>query len=89
MEVFRHYWIYFVILERNFDTYRVLGANIDDRQIVFADGNIADVLNCEYDVSKITDVPLDDVSAAGAEPRPSMLRCAGWCTPGTGCRRRS
>ncbi|CAD5215605.1 unnamed protein product [Bursaphelenchus xylophilus] len=61
VEIFRHYWIRLVILERNFDTYRVLGGNLEDKQIVFPNGDIVDVINCEYDVSQITDVPLDDI----------------------------
>ncbi|CAD5211248.1 unnamed protein product [Bursaphelenchus okinawaensis] len=60
VEIFRHYWIRFVVLERNFDTYKVLG-DPEDRKIVFPNGEIIDVLNCEYDVTQITDVPLDEI----------------------------
>lgn len=55
VEIFKNYWINFVILERNFDTYRVLGPEVDDRRIAFANGDIVDVLNCKYDLTQITD----------------------------------
>lgn len=48
-------------MERNFDTFRVLGSNVDDRRIVFANGDIIDVLNCKYDLTKITDAPMEAV----------------------------
>ncbi|KAI6183891.1 hypothetical protein M3Y97_00537300 [Aphelenchoides bicaudatus] len=61
VEIFKSYWIHFVILERNFDTYRVLGNEVDDRRIVFANGDIIDVLNCQYDLTQVTDAPMDAV----------------------------
>ncbi|KAI6172450.1 CBN-NHR-12 protein [Aphelenchoides besseyi] len=61
VEIFKEYWIHFVILERNFDTFRVLGADQNDRRIVFANGDIVDVLNCNYDLSHVTDHPVDEV----------------------------
>lgn len=61
VEIFRHYWIYFVVLERNFDTFLVLGANMDDKRMVFPNGDILDVINCEYDISKVTDKSIEEV----------------------------
>lgn len=61
MEVFKSYWIQFVILERNFDSFRVLGPSLDDLRIVFPYGDIVDVFKCDYDIKTITEYPLEEI----------------------------
>ncbi|KAH7730926.1 CRE-NHR-45 protein [Aphelenchoides avenae] len=60
--LFKHFWIHFVILERTYDSYRVLGTNPDDLRMVFSNGIIVNVLSNErIDISKVTDVAPDQV----------------------------
>ncbi|KAI6174881.1 hypothetical protein M3Y97_00970600 [Aphelenchoides bicaudatus] len=42
--LFKNFWIHFTILERCFDTYRVLGPNQEDNRMVFSDGSIVNVM---------------------------------------------
>jgi len=53
--IFKNYWILFVILERSFDSYRVLGPSMQDMRMVFANGTIMDVMRCPYDLKHVTD----------------------------------
>ncbi|KAI6234469.1 Nuclear hormone receptor family member nhr-28 [Aphelenchoides fujianensis] len=41
--LFKEFWIHFTILERAFDTYRVLGTDLTDPRLVFSDGSVVDV----------------------------------------------
>ncbi|KAI6217404.1 Zinc finger, C4 type [Aphelenchoides fujianensis] len=60
--IFTDWWIRFVILERNFDSYRVLGAqDHNDRRIVFSNGDIVDVLNCNYDLNGVADGSVEEM----------------------------
>lgn len=61
MEVFKNYWIHFVVLERSFDSYRVLGPSLEDLRLVFPYGDIVDLFKCDYDIKTVTDYPLEEI----------------------------
>ncbi|TKR58420.1 hypothetical protein L596_029867 [Steinernema carpocapsae] len=50
MIIFKHFWINFLIMERAFETYRVLGTELNDTKMVMCSGEIIDVEHIRYEV---------------------------------------
>ncbi|KAI1723201.1 ligand-binding domain of nuclear hormone receptor domain-containing protein [Ditylenchus destructor] len=71
--IFKHYWIHFIVLERCFDTFRVVGPSTTDLRMVFANGDIVDVLNCSYDVKSVSDMDCKEMTIVSY---PWFKRCA-------------
>uniref|UniRef100_A0A915ECH9 Uncharacterized protein n=1 Tax=Ditylenchus dipsaci TaxID=166011 RepID=A0A915ECH9_9BILA len=71
--LFKYYWIHFIVLERSFDTYRVIGPSFADMRLVFANGDILDVINCNYDLKNVSDRDQAEVKCIS---QPWFKRCA-------------
>ncbi|KAI6222027.1 hypothetical protein M3Y95_00941000 [Aphelenchoides besseyi] len=67
--LFKSFWIHFTILERCFDTYRVLGPDLQDYRMVFSDGSVVNVMEDRVKVDGVT-----DCDAASTASLYSMLR---------------
>ncbi|KAI1723651.1 ligand-binding domain of nuclear hormone receptor domain-containing protein [Ditylenchus destructor] len=72
--IFKHYWIHFIVLERCFDTFRVVGPSMTDLRMVFANGDIVDVLHCSYDVKSVSDLDCQEMKTIVSYPW--FKRCA-------------
>ncbi|KAK0405133.1 hypothetical protein QR680_017813 [Steinernema hermaphroditum] len=60
MIIFKNFWISFLVFERTFETYRVLGTELHDPRMVMCSGEIIDVDKVHYDVPP----ELSDMSGA-------------------------
>ncbi|KAI1703999.1 ligand-binding domain of nuclear hormone receptor domain-containing protein [Ditylenchus destructor] len=54
MAMFKNFWTPFLVLERCYDTYRVLGPSLDDLRMAFAHGIVVDVINDKVDCGKVS-----------------------------------
>jgi hypothetical protein len=52
--LFKNFWIHFTILERCFDSFRVLGPS-QDRRMVFSDGSVVDMCPERVKVDQVVD----------------------------------
>jgi hypothetical protein len=55
--LFKNFWIHFVVLERTYDSFRVLGTNPYDLRMVFSNGIIVNVDDTSrFDTSRVSDL---------------------------------
>jgi hypothetical protein len=74
--LFKNFWIHFTILERCFDTYRVLGVDQNDTRMVFSDGSIINVMiGDRIKIEHVTDLNVVKTTQLYTMLRP-WFRCA-------------
>ncbi|KAI1706738.1 ligand-binding domain of nuclear hormone receptor domain-containing protein [Ditylenchus destructor] len=56
MAMFKNFWGLFLVLERSYDTYRVLGPSLDDLRMAFAHGIVVDAINDKVDCGKVSNL---------------------------------
>lgn len=50
-----------MIFERTFESFRVLGAELEDQRMALSNGDVFDVVTLAYDLTGITDLPLEQI----------------------------
>uniref|UniRef100_A0A915D264 Uncharacterized protein n=1 Tax=Ditylenchus dipsaci TaxID=166011 RepID=A0A915D264_9BILA len=58
--MFKHFWIHFIVLERTYDSFRVLGNSLNDLRMVFSYGIVVDAINDSVDLSHVTNLSKDE-----------------------------
>uniref|UniRef100_A0A914CK45 Uncharacterized protein n=1 Tax=Acrobeloides nanus TaxID=290746 RepID=A0A914CK45_9BILA len=59
--IFKHFWMHFVIFERTFESFRVMGGEQDDHRMAMPNGDVYDVISGSYDLTGVTDLPIEQV----------------------------
>ncbi|KAI1714409.1 ligand-binding domain of nuclear hormone receptor domain-containing protein [Ditylenchus destructor] len=56
ISLFKNFWTNFLILERSYDTFRILGPSLDDLRMVFSYGIVMDAINNNVDCVKVSNL---------------------------------
>ncbi|KAI1716667.1 ligand-binding domain of nuclear hormone receptor domain-containing protein [Ditylenchus destructor] len=58
--MFKNFWTHFLVLERSYDTFRVLGPSLNDLRMVFAHGIVVDAINNKVDCGKVSNLSVGE-----------------------------
>ncbi|KAI1714410.1 ligand-binding domain of nuclear hormone receptor domain-containing protein [Ditylenchus destructor] len=60
MPMFKNFWTHFLVLERSYDTFLVLGPSLDDLRMVFSHGIVVDAINNKVDCGKVSNLSVEE-----------------------------
>ncbi|KAI1716668.1 ligand-binding domain of nuclear hormone receptor domain-containing protein [Ditylenchus destructor] len=59
--MFKNFWTHFLILERSYDTFRVLGPSLNDLRMVFSHGIVVDAINNKVDCENVSNLSVGEI----------------------------